>query len=965
MKPGPSPLSDSANEEVARLIETLARTEKRLDELTGGEVDTFVGENGQIYILPRAQEELRANSSTRQSAILDALPARIALLDPLGFIVAVNKAWRLYSSENAFPAPSFGVGQDYLKACDTSTGEHSGDARSSAAGIRSVLAGEASTFSLEYPSHLRDEERWFLMTATPLEEGRAGGAVVTHVNITERMLSGKELRESEARFRGTFEQAAVGIAHISIGGAFIRLNNKLCDIFGRSRESLMGTTFTELTLVEDRPEIEDERQALLADDSASSTSERRYHGPSGEVFWGNLVSTLQRNVAGEPNYVISVFQNITKRKLAENAFLDLSHRTERRERLLTATLSALEDHAYIFDRQGRFTFANKPLLDLLGITLEEIVGKNFYDLKYPDELAALLQRQVQQVFETKEKLVDEKPFTDTAGKEGWYEYIFSPGFGADGTVDSVVGSSRDVTERRNRAEELRASEKRFRALFEQMAVGVAQVDAITGFHLQVNQRLCDIVGRDQQEMSQINAAMITHPDDVARYEEMNGKMRTGALREFTMEKRLLRKDNSEVWVQATVSATWAPGEVPDHFTVITQDITGRKKLEEQFRQAQKMDAIGTLAGGIAHDFNNILASVQGYTELAQMITKDNANAQTYLGSVLQASRRAAGLVRQILTFSRQQPLERVPVVLLPIVIEALDLLRATIPTTIAFDLSLASDAPMVLADATQVHQILMNLGTNAWHAMRDRVGRLKVTLERYEIDDRRHASQLRLRPGTYARISVEDTGTGMDEATMSRIFDPFFTTKKKDEGTGLGLAMVHGIMETHDGVVTVQSQPGKGTVFQLYFPEYLGKAIETASEDKRTPRGKGERVLFVDDEEPLAEIGKSALAALGYTVETATRPEAALAMIATDREGFDLVLTDLTMPEMTGIQFAAEVWRTRPELPVILLTGYSALLTPERVEELGFSTLLLKPMSLNSLGIAVHSALSEKGADAP
>ncbi len=200
---------------------------------------------------------------------------------------------------------------------------------------------------------------------------------------------------------------------------------------------------------------------------------------------------------------------------------------------------------------------------------------------------------------------------------------------------------------------------------------------------------------------------------------------------------------------------------------------------------------------------------------------------------------------------------------------------------------------------------------------------------------------------------------------LSRIFDPFFTTKKKNEGTGLGLAMVHGIMDTHDGAVTVQSQSGKGTIFQLYFPEHLGKTIEMAVEDRKTPRGNGERILFVDDEETLAALGKRALAALGYEVETSTRPEAALAMIAADREGFDLVLTDLTMPEMTGTQFAEEVWRTTPGLPIILLTGYSALLTPERVTNMGFSNLLLKPMSLNSLGVAVHSALSKKGADAP
>jgi PAS domain S-box-containing protein len=963
MKRGRPRPAGNAEDEVSRLIKTLDETEKRLEKLTGGEVDTILGADGKVFVLPRARDELQLSNAARQSAILNALPARIALLDARGVIISVNKAWRQFSSENSYPAPRFGIGRNYLESLDATTGAHSADARTSAKGIRSVLAGAAKSFSFEYSHSSPGKDRWFLLTATPLSGSKLGGAVITHVNITEQKVSEQALRESEARFRGTFEQAAVGIAHVSIEGSFIRLNDKFCEIFGRSRESLMGTTFADLALPEERQESEEERQAVLSGGSASSTSERRYRRGSGEVIWGNLVSTLQHNAEGNVNYVISVFQNITERKRAEAAYKELSERTERRERLLTTTLSSLHDFAYIFDRQGRFIFANRPLLDLWETTLEDIVGKTFLDLKYPEALAARLQRQIEQVFETKQRILDETHYVTPAGKEGWYEYIFTPAIGDDGLVDFVVGSTRDITERRNRNEELRVSEKRFRALFDQMAMGVAQVDAHSGLHVQVNQRFCDIAGRERRELEQLNAAKLTHPDDLARYEAMTARIRTGAIREFTTEKRYLRKDNTEVWVQVTISAMWAPGESADYFTVIAQDITGRKTLEEQFRQAQKMDAIGTLAGGIAHDFNNILASIHGYTELAQMVTTDNPDVQKYLAAVLQAARRAAGLVRQILTFSRQQPLERVPVQLLPVVIEALDLLRATIPSTIAFDLSLASDAPVVLADSTQIHQILMNLGTNAWHAMKERVGRLRVSLERCEIDSQRASLQQGLRPGTYAHVSVEDTGSGMDESTMRRIFEPFFTTKKKDEGTGLGLAMVHGIMESHDGVVTVQSQPGKGTVFHLYFPEHLARAIEMVKEDDRTPRGNGERILFVDDEEQLAALGKRALTALGYEVEATTRTEAALAMISAEPARFDLVLTDFTMPDMTGPQFAAEVWRINPELPAILLTGYSAQLTSERVEEMGFSKLLLKPVSLYSLGATVHAVLSAGSAD--
>jgi signal transduction histidine kinase len=385
-----------------------------------------------------------------------------------------------------------------------------------------------------------------------------------------------------------------------------------------------------------------------------------------------------------------------------------------------------------------------------------------------------------------------------------------------------------------------------------------------------------------------------------------------------------------------------------------------RNLEEQLWQAQKMEAIGTLAGGIAHDFNNILTAIMGYTQLAQMVLKEDPKVRDHLSAVLQATKRATDLVRQILTFSRQQPQERLPIQLQPVMIESLKLLRATIPSTIEFDTSLAADAPTVLADATQIHQILMNLGTNAWYAMKDRTGRLQMKLEKRVVDETYAATQPRLRPGIYARLSVSDTGCGMNQATLRRIFEPFFTTKPPSEGTGLGLAVVHGIMDNHDGAVTVHSQPGEGTIFHLYFPAHTGEAPVTAVEQGPVPRGHGERVLFVDDEELLVQLGQKMLAELGYKVEVATQPALALAMVRADSQRFALVLTDQTMPGMTGFGLASQLLKIRPGLPIILMTGYSASLTSVQVEAAGIRRLLLKPTSIHSLGTAVHMALSAK-----
>ena len=263
----------------------------------------------------------------------------------------------------------------------------------------------------------------------------------------------------------------------------------------------------------------------------------------------------------------------------------------------------------------------------------------------------------------------------------------------------------------------------------------------------------------------------------------------------------------------------------------------------------------------------------------------------------------------------------------------------------------------VLANGSQVLQILMNLGINAWHAMKDRTGRLTMRLDTCTVDAAYAATKPRLRAGDYVRLSVSDTGTGMDPVTLRRIFEPFFTTKAPGEGTGLGLSVVHGIMESHDGAVTVHSQLGEGTIFRLYFPVLPGETALLPVEAGPIPQGSGERVLVVDDEKLLAELHRKALAALGYDVESVTKPAEALALVRADPRRFALVLTDQTMPGMTGLDLASQLGEIRPGLPVILMTGYSLSLTPERIKAAGACQLLIKPTSIHALGIAVQAAL--------
>ena len=511
---------------------------------------------------------------------------------------------------------------------------------------------------------------------------------------------------------------------------------------------------------------------------------------------------------------------------------------------------------------------------------------------------------------------------------------------------------------------LQASETRFRALFELGPVAACTCD-VDGKILEYNRRAVALWGREPKRGDSADqycgARKLYLPDGtlVSREQCSMARVANGSIpMAHDVETIIERPDGTRLTTLVNIAPLRNDrGEITGAINCIN-DITERKRLDAHFIQAQKMEALGQFSGGVAHDFNNILAAINGYAELSQLKLQDNPEVREYLAAVLQATRRATALVRQILAFSRQLPEVRQVIELRPVVVETLKLLRATIPSTIEFDSVLATDAPTVFANAGQIHQILMNLGINAWHAMKSRPGRLQMKLERCVVDAAHAATQPRLRTGIYARVSVSDSGTGMDDATLRRIFEPFFTTKPTGEGTGLGLAVVHGIMENHDGAVTVYSQPGEGTVFHLYFPAHNGATSVAETEEKPIPRGHGERILVVDDEELLAQLGQKSLIALGYEAEIATRPEDALARVRDDPQRFALVLTDQTMPRMTGLMLATQLQVIRPGLPIIMTTGYIGTITAEHIAAAGICRLLLKPMNLHSLGTAVHAALS-------
>jgi PAS domain S-box-containing protein len=394
--------------------------------------------------------------------------------------------------------------------------------------------------------------------------------------------------------------------------------------------------------------------------------------------------------------------------------------------------------------------------------------------------------------------------------------------------------------------------------------------------------------------------------------------------------------------------------------VIRRDITQlqkiddeKKVMESRLRQAQKMEAVGTLAGGIAHDFNNILGIILGYTEMAKIEATPGTKLENRLSQTLIAANRAKDLVKQILAFSRQSEIDRFALKIQPLAKEVLKMLRASIPTTIKITDDIDPECGAILADPTQVHQILMNLGTNAYHAMEKTGGTLSMTLRTTFLGEKVPVSVI---PGEYLELTVTDTGEGIAPDVIEKIFDPYFTTKMTGKGTGMGLAIVHGLMSDYGGAVTVESEIGIGTTFTLYFPSIDNAVLPAEADLKDLPVGK-ERILFVDDEELLASMFKETLENLGYRVTALCSSVEALAIFKSTPNEFDIVITDQTMPNITGSELAFQMMQIRPDVPIILCSGYSDLVDEQSAKKLGIKEFALKPFSREILATLIRKVL--------
>ena len=776
--------------------------------------------------------------------------------------------------------------------------------------------------------------------------------------IQMRRLVEKNLRASEQKYRLLADNTLDIIWAMDLNLVFTYVNPAIQILMGYSPEEFIGSTLSE--------HCDEENFAKMAHIVADKMAEgqpdfcvaleamllKKNREPIPIEIYGKVI--YDENDA--PILLQGTARDISGRKRAE----EILKESEKKYREL---YDFLPIPVYEMDFEANITSVNRAIYETFKATEEDFKrGFKAWQLLSPEEVDKSA-KNIQKLLKGRKIEGTEYSLMRLDGSV-FPAIVISSLIYSDGKPVRLRGAIIDITERKRQEEEIRKTTVLLDLIIENIPDMLFLKTAKDLQFVRINRAGENLIGYSKADLLG-KTAFDFFPKEQANFFSENDRAALCGKTVVDIPKEALQTRNGGERILHTkkVPLLDASGK-PEYLLGISEDITERnraeeenKKLQTQLIQAQKMESIGTLAGGIAHDFNNILSAVIGYTELAKMKLESDSVIMDDLKEVLTAAERAKDLVRQILTFSRQTEEEKIPVQADLIAREALKLLRSSLPVTIDMRQNIKSQS-VILTDPTQLHQIVMNLCTNAAHAMREKDGILEVTLSDVRLDCVFASTHPEIQPGDYQKLTVSDTGHGMTPEVMSRIFDPFFTTKDKDEGTGLGLSVVHGIVKDCGGTITVYSEPGKGTTFNLFFPIIESKVKGKPEEYTIIPTGT-ERILVVDDEKAIIDISKKILTSLGYVVEARTSSLEALELFKAMPDKFDLVITDMTMRQMTGDVLARELMKIRPDIAVILCTGFSENISEEKAETMGIKAFLLKPLLKEEMAHKIRKVLDE------
>ena len=704
------------------------------------------------------------------------------------------------------------------------------------------------------------------------------------------------------------------------------------------------------------------REVIL--ERKSFNAEYKIIRPSdGAERWMHGLGQITYDDKGGVVSLTGTVQDVTERKQADESLrshqIELEMRNEELHRTQVQLDAERERYFDLYDmapvgfctlgEKGLILQANLTAATLFGVARGALVGQPLSWFIFKDD-QDIFYRKRKQVVESGEPQVFELRLAMHGGTPFWAHLTAIAAQGVDGASELRVALS-DITERKRAEAALQESRDQFQRVVELSPYSMSLVNS-DGTIEYVNRKAIDIFGYLPQEIPDMDSWWkLAYPDAGYRAEVLKQwtalvvKARTQNGEIESREYRVTCKDRSVKALR--IFGVWIENKV----LVIFEDVTERRWLEESHLQAQKLESLGTLSAGIAHDFNNILGAIRGFSDIAaEEVGPDHVAAES-LKRISQASARATELVRRITTFGQRKQGKRAPAQVDEVVVEVISLLRATLPATISLATAFARDTPPIVADIGQIHEAVVNLTTNAAYAIGGKAGTIEYRTEMVRVDAQLAQLVPNLNPGRFVRLSVTDSGGGMNAQTMERIFDAFYTTKPIGQGTGLGLSMVYGIMQGHEGAVSVDSAPGKGASFHLYFPVAdVAIDAEQAIRPAESVVTAAKRVIYVDDEEPLAFLAKRVLSRMGHSVEVFTDPKEALASCRAHPQDYDIVVTDLTMPGMSGFDLSRALLAMRPDIPVLVTTGYVRDEDEVMAREIGIREIILKPISVAELG---------------